>query len=312
MNNFPSIEPIYAITKDSSPLKGKTQLGDGYQKRVSFGLNTIKPVWSVEWAVSPEDASTINLFLKDRAMDGEWFYWAPPDSDVPLKWRCDEWTANNQATRFVRINASFRQVLEMETIEIERAAAVCAEDFCGGSGEGGGGGGGGGEEGGGGLPSGGTSSNYLGTGLQLSFTAQTITVSTMTSIRKEAYFCASGGKIGGDLDTPSDTVVENCVSVTVTGGSELSGTQKCSATTTLNLSPLPTNVTMTFTKSNGTVLEFIRAGAAGVGISDAGYGQALNSVYLVGVTGSISGTLYTAATPSSVSAWDANPPTPTP
>lgn len=131
MENFPSIEPVYSSIKNAAPLKAATVLGDGYIKKFSFGLNTIKPEWNIEWILSPADASSVDLFLENRGADGEWFYWTPPDYTVPLRWRCDEWTLENDAENLVKVNASFKQILELEYIELEPSFAVCADDFCG-------------------------------------------------------------------------------------------------------------------------------------------------------------------------------------
>lgn len=132
MQIFPSIEPVYAAAKETSPLASKTMLGDGYKKRFSFGLNTIKPIWQIEWMVSAADASSIDLFLKNRGADGEWFYWTPPDENTALKWRCDEWTINYEAASLAKISASFRQVFELEYIDFNAASTICLDDaLCG-------------------------------------------------------------------------------------------------------------------------------------------------------------------------------------
>ena len=39
MATFPDFQPQYSATKRSQPQQRITQFGDGYQQRVSFGLN---------------------------------------------------------------------------------------------------------------------------------------------------------------------------------------------------------------------------------------------------------------------------------
>jgi phage-related protein len=136
MENFPSIEPVYATAKDTAPLNAQIALGDGYKKRVSFGLSAIKPEWNIEWLLSAADANSVDLFLENRGADGEWFYWAPPDQSTLLKWRCDEWTLENDSEDFIKVNAFFKQVLELNYIELLPAEATCLDDMLCGTDEG--------------------------------------------------------------------------------------------------------------------------------------------------------------------------------
>jgi phage-related protein len=128
MDTFPSIEPVYTISEETNPLSKKTSFGDGYSKRIRFGLNFIKPQWSIQWLVSASDASTINLFLKQHSEDGEWFYWTPPDSSSAVKWRCDEWTIEYLADSLVRVNATFRQVFELIIPQLTPVEATCLQN----------------------------------------------------------------------------------------------------------------------------------------------------------------------------------------
>lgn len=112
MATFPSITPTYGAQKSSQPTIRTTQFGDGYQQRVTFGLNQNPKQWSLTWNVSETDADTIEAFLDARAADATSFDWTPLDEATSYKWICPEWSKtipyNNRAT----ITARFIQVFE--------------------------------------------------------------------------------------------------------------------------------------------------------------------------------------------------------
>jgi phage-related protein len=112
MAAFPSITPSYGAIKVSNPRVRMVQFGDGYESRLSYGLNQNPKEWSLNWRMlSESDADTIETFLDARAADKDPFDWTPPNGSAG-KWVCYDWTKtipyNNRAT----INATFRQVFE--------------------------------------------------------------------------------------------------------------------------------------------------------------------------------------------------------
>lgn len=112
METFPSYEPVYGAAKKSEPRINRIQLGDGYEQRVSFGLNNNPKVWSVEFNLSEEDADIVEDFLNARALDTESFIWTPPDSAIAYKWVCISWDRNMFEVNRSRIVATFTQVFE--------------------------------------------------------------------------------------------------------------------------------------------------------------------------------------------------------
>jgi len=112
MATFPAIAPTYGAQKNSAPTVRVVQFGDGYQHRLSFGLNQNPRAWSLTFNVSEADANTIDDFLIARSVDGASFDWTPPDEASPLKWISYQWTKtipyNNRAT----IEVTFLQVFE--------------------------------------------------------------------------------------------------------------------------------------------------------------------------------------------------------
>lgn len=112
MATFPSYEPTYSATKKSEPTVRTAQFGDGYQQRVTFGLNQNPKEWSLTFNVSEDDADVIEAFLDARAADAASFDWTPPDSVTSYKWICPSWTRELFSVDRSRIDVTFRQVFE--------------------------------------------------------------------------------------------------------------------------------------------------------------------------------------------------------
>lgn len=112
MANFPSIAPTFDAQKTSRPRLRVARFGDGYEQRLSFGLNQNPKEWSLTFMVDDTDANTIETFLDARAEDGASFDWTPPRAGSSYKWVCEEWSRRLISENFNEINAAFRQVYE--------------------------------------------------------------------------------------------------------------------------------------------------------------------------------------------------------
>lgn len=112
MATFPSYQPIYSASKKSQPNIRTVQFGDGYQQRLTFGLNQNPKEWSISFNVAEEDANIIEAFLDARAADAQSFDWMPPDATVSYKWVCQSWTREMFEVNRSRIDATFVQVFE--------------------------------------------------------------------------------------------------------------------------------------------------------------------------------------------------------
>lgn len=112
MATFPAVTPTYGAEKTSAPKVRRVQFGDGYEHRLTVGLNQNPKVWALTFNVSETDADTIEAFLDARAADSDSFDWTPPGEASSYKWVCYEWSKsipyNNRAT----LNATFVQVFE--------------------------------------------------------------------------------------------------------------------------------------------------------------------------------------------------------
>jgi len=112
MANFPSITPTYGVQKSSAPVTRKVQFGDGYEQRLTFGLNQIPKSFSLTFEVSETDADTIETFLDARAVDNASFDFTPPGEGSSSKFVCEQWTKSIPYLNRATIQATFRQVFE--------------------------------------------------------------------------------------------------------------------------------------------------------------------------------------------------------
>ena len=112
MATFPSYNPTYSATKTSKPVIRSSRLGDGYEQRITFGINQNPKEWSLTFDLADADADVIEAFLDARAADSASFDWTPPDTATSYKWVCQSWTRELYEFQRSKINATFRQVFE--------------------------------------------------------------------------------------------------------------------------------------------------------------------------------------------------------
>jgi phage-related protein len=114
MATFPATPaPSYGAEKRSSPSIRSVKFGDGYEQRLTFGLNQNPKSWSLSWAnITEADADTLEAFLDARAADAASFTWTPPDTSTAYKWICREWSKSIPYTGRANLSATFEQVFE--------------------------------------------------------------------------------------------------------------------------------------------------------------------------------------------------------
>lgn len=112
MATFPSITPTYGIEKSSAPVVRKIQYGDGYETRLTYGLNQNPKSYSLTFQVSETDADTIETFLDARAADNASFDFTPPGEGSSSKFVCENWNKTIPYVGRATINCTFREVFE--------------------------------------------------------------------------------------------------------------------------------------------------------------------------------------------------------
>ena len=113
MATFPDISPDFGAQKASKPNVRTVRFLDGYEQRLTQGLNQNPKVWSLSFVnLTETDSDTIETFLDARADDAASFDWSPPDETETYKWVCEEWSKSIPFANRATIQATFRQVFE--------------------------------------------------------------------------------------------------------------------------------------------------------------------------------------------------------
>lgn len=82
MATFPSITPTYSFAKNTAPRVRTVVFGDGFEQRLSFGINQNPKTYSLEFRVSETESDVIEAFLNSRAFDNESFNFTPPAEGI--------------------------------------------------------------------------------------------------------------------------------------------------------------------------------------------------------------------------------------
>tara|TARA_R100001126_G_C4730045_1_gene103415 strand:- start:77 stop:421 length:345 start_codon:yes stop_codon:yes gene_type:complete len=113
MATFPSIEPSYGFTKQQTPLKQVVKLGDGYEQRLTIGLNQNPFTLNLAFNnITETDADTIETFLTARADDNASFDFTAPGESASKKYVCDRHTKKIDYPNRATITCTFREVFE--------------------------------------------------------------------------------------------------------------------------------------------------------------------------------------------------------
>ena len=112
MATFPSILPTYGLQKRSQPAIRRVQFGDGYEQRLSLGINQNPKMYDLTFEVSESDADTIETFLDARAVDSASFDFTPPGESSSSKFVCEAWSKTVIYLNRASISATFREVFE--------------------------------------------------------------------------------------------------------------------------------------------------------------------------------------------------------
>ena len=113
MATFPNITPSYGAQKTSTTSTRTVQFGDGYQQRLTYGLNQNLKIWKPQFQnISETDADTIETFLDARAADNASFDWTPPGESSASKFICLSWSKTIPYKNRATIKASFQEVAE--------------------------------------------------------------------------------------------------------------------------------------------------------------------------------------------------------
>lgn len=103
--------PDFEASESRRPVVRRVQFGDGYEQRLTYGLNNQPAEWQLTFANRTDtERDNILSFLKARGA-AESFDWTPPYGSS-AKWVCDEWSTTMIAANINTVQAKFRQVFE--------------------------------------------------------------------------------------------------------------------------------------------------------------------------------------------------------
>lgn len=105
-------KPEFGAQAQRKPNVNQVKFGDGYEQRISFGMNTIPEIWSLTFANRDEtEANAIDAFLKARGAT-QVFEWTPPGQLAGKAFVCREWQVSPVKHNLFTISARFEEVFE--------------------------------------------------------------------------------------------------------------------------------------------------------------------------------------------------------
>ena len=103
--------PSYSGSVTQQPRVRSIRFGDGYEQRATFGINTDRRTWNLDFRGRTDtDADAIIAFLEARA-GVESFDWTPYHGSAG-KWVCRSWSRTVIADDLSDISATFEEVFE--------------------------------------------------------------------------------------------------------------------------------------------------------------------------------------------------------
>jgi len=106
-----SYTPEFSSSKSNKPSVKKTQFGDGYESRISIGMNSNPDSWDLQF-VNRQDTEGDAIISFFEARGGtEAFDWTPPNG-TSGKYVCSEWNRTLVKYNLSTITAKFYRVYE--------------------------------------------------------------------------------------------------------------------------------------------------------------------------------------------------------
>lgn len=104
--------PTYGSAVKKKTNAHRIQFGDGYEQRISTGLNNLRRTWDLTFANRTNVvADAIDAFLS-QANGKDYFTWVPPHGPVG-KWVCVEWEVQQTSLTTRTVTATFEEVFDI-------------------------------------------------------------------------------------------------------------------------------------------------------------------------------------------------------
>ena len=112
MATFPITNPIYNTRIDARPKVNVISFGDGFEQRLTEGLNQNPLSVNLTFELSQTDADTAITFLNARIDDGASFDYTLPSESSARKFVCSSFPRSIPFLNRVRLSCVFREVFE--------------------------------------------------------------------------------------------------------------------------------------------------------------------------------------------------------
>ncbi len=106
--------PDYGLTKTNKPKTRIVSFGDGYEHRISFGLNQNPKIFDLTFKnLSEADADILTDFFDARAVDGDSINYTVPTESSAMKFVVEDgYTKTVNYGNLATVKVKFRQVFE--------------------------------------------------------------------------------------------------------------------------------------------------------------------------------------------------------
>ena len=112
MAAFPIANPKYNYTISRQPAVNVISFGDGFEQRLTEGLNQNPITLNLKFDLSQTDSTTAINFLNARITDGASFTFLVPNENVTKNFVCLSYNTAIAFLNRVTLTCSFREVFE--------------------------------------------------------------------------------------------------------------------------------------------------------------------------------------------------------
>jgi len=112
MAAFPIANPKYNYTISRQPVVNVVSFGDGFEQRLTEGLNQNPITLNLKFDLSQTDSTTAINFLNARITDGASFTFLVPNENVTKNFVCQSYPTSVPYKNRVTLTCSFREVFE--------------------------------------------------------------------------------------------------------------------------------------------------------------------------------------------------------
>ena len=112
MAAFPIANPKYNYTISRQPVVNVVSFGDGFEQRLTEGLNQNPITLNLKFDLSQTDSTTAINFLNARITDGASFTFLVPNENVTKNFVCQSYPTSVPYKNRVTLTCIFREVFE--------------------------------------------------------------------------------------------------------------------------------------------------------------------------------------------------------